>query len=50
MAKERFEAAGIPCLVLDGDGCDHSHGGEGQMATRMEAFVEMLKAGGRSEA
>lgn len=50
LAKERFEAAGIPCLVLDGDGCDRSHGGEGQMATRMEAFVEMLKARGRSEA
>ena len=50
LAKERFEAAGIPCLVLDGDGCDRSHGGEGQMATRMEAFVEMLKAWGRSEA
>lgn len=43
LAKERFEAAGIPCLVLDGDGCDRSHGGEGQLATRMEAFVEMLK-------
>lgn len=43
LAKERFEASGIPCLVLDGDGCDRSHGGEGQLATRMEAFVEMLK-------
>lgn len=49
LAKRRFEDAGIPCLVLDGDGCDHSHGGEGQLATRMEAFVEMLKAGGRSK-
>ena len=45
LAKETFEAAGIPCLVLDGDGCDRSHGGEGQLATRMEAFVEMLKQG-----
>ena len=49
LAKQRFEAAGIPCLVLDGDGCDRSHGGEGQLATRMEAFVEMLKTGGRPE-
>lgn len=49
LAKRRFEEAGLPCLVLDGDGCDRSHGGEGQMATRMEAFVEMLKAGGRSK-
>ena len=44
LAKERFEAAGLPCLVLDGDGCDRSHGGEGQLATRMDAFVEMLRA------
>lgn len=49
LAKRRFEEAGLHCLVLDGDGCDRSHGGEGQMATRMEAFVEMLKAGGRSK-
>mgnify|MGYP005760745059 FL=1 len=45
LAKETFEGAGIPCLVLDGDGCDRSHGGEGQLATRMEAFVELLKQG-----
>ena len=44
LAKERMEGAGIPTLVLDGDGCDRSHGGEGQMGTRLEAFVEMLKA------
>ena len=45
LAKETFEAAGIPALVLDGDGCDRSHGGEGQLATRMEAFVELLRQG-----
>ena len=44
LAKEQFEAAGLPCLVLDWDGCDRSHGGEGQLATRMDAFVEMLRA------
>ena len=43
LAKKRFEEAGIPCLILDGDGCDRSHGGEGQLATRIQAFVEMLK-------
>lgn len=42
LAKKGFEQAGIPLLVLDGDGCDRSHGGEGQMATRLEAFLEML--------
>ncbi len=44
LAKKHFEEAGFPCLILDGDGCDHSHGGEGQIATRIEAFVEMLEA------
>lgn len=34
--------AGLPLLILDGDGCDRSRGGEGQTATRMEAFLEML--------
>lgn len=43
LAKKKFEEAGIPCLILDGDGCDRSHGGEGQMATRLEAFIEMLE-------
>ena len=45
LAKQRFEAAGFPCLILDGDGCDRSHGGEGQLATRIEAFIEMLERG-----
>ena len=29
-------------LILDGDGCDRSHGGEGQTSTRLGAFLEML--------
>lgn len=41
--QKRFEEAGLPCLVLDGDGVDPAHGGEGQTATRMGAFVEMLE-------
>ena len=40
--SKEFEEAGIPLLILDGDGCDRSHGGEGQTATRLEAFLEML--------
>ncbi len=43
LAKKKFEDAGIPMLILDGDGCDRSHGGEGQTATRLGAFLEMLK-------
>lgn len=43
LAKKRFEEAGLPLLILDGDGCDRSHGGEGQTATRLDAFLEMLE-------
>lgn len=43
LAKKRFEEAGIPLLVLDGDAVDRSHGGEGQTATRLGAFLEMLQ-------
>lgn len=44
LAKKKFEEAGLPLLILDNDGCDRSHGGEGQMSTRLEAFLEMLEA------
>ncbi len=44
LAKKRFEEAGIPCLILDGDACDRSHGGEGQTSTRLSAFLEMIGA------
>ncbi len=43
LAKKKFEEQGIPLLILDGDGCDRSHGGEGQTATRLGAFLEMLE-------
>lgn len=43
LAKKKFEEAGLPLLILDGDGCDRSHGGEGQTLTRLEAFLEMLR-------
>lgn len=42
LAKKRFEEQGIPLLILDGDGCNRSHGGEGQTSTRIGAFLEML--------
>ena len=45
LAKKKFEEQGIPLLILDGDGCDRSHGGEGQTATRLEACLEMLEGG-----
>ncbi len=42
LAKKKFEQAGLPLLILDGAGCDRSHGGEGQTSTRLGAFLEML--------
>ena len=55
LAKKKFEEQGLPLLILDGDGCNRSHGGEGQTATRLGAFLEMLNGdttgvgGARSE-
>ncbi len=44
LGKRAFEAQGLPTLLLDGDSCDRGFGGEGQAATRMEAFLELLTA------
>ena len=44
LAKHMFEEAGFPFLAFDGDGVDKAHGGEGQTATRLEAFLEMIGA------
>lgn len=43
LGKKAFEAAGLPTLLLDGDSCDRAFGGEGQAATRVEAFLEVLE-------
>lgn len=42
LARAELEAAGLPVLVLDGDGCNRANNMEGQIATRMSAFIEML--------
>ena len=44
LAKRELEAAGIPVLVLDGDGCHRANNAEGQASTRLGAFLEMLRA------
>ena len=41
--KQELEAAGYPTLVLDGDGCHRNNMPEGQTATRIDAYLEMLK-------
>ncbi len=43
LTKRELEAAGIPVLTLDGDGCHRANDTEGQAATRMGAFLEMLE-------
>jgi benzoyl-CoA reductase/2-hydroxyglutaryl-CoA dehydratase subunit BcrC/BadD/HgdB len=44
LAKHYFEQHGLPTLVLDGDGCDSRNVADGQMVTRMNAFIEQLEA------
>ncbi len=43
MAKQALEEAGLPTLVLDGDGCDGRNVADGQMITRVNAFLEQLE-------
>jgi benzoyl-CoA reductase/2-hydroxyglutaryl-CoA dehydratase subunit BcrC/BadD/HgdB len=45
LIQERLEREGFPVLVLDGDGCDRKNTNEGQMHTRLQAFLEMLEWG-----
>ncbi len=42
LAKATFEEHGLPTLVLDGDGCDPRNVADGQMVTRVNAFIEQL--------
>ena len=42
-AKRTLEAAGFPTLILDGDGCDSGNVNDGQMVTRLQAFLEQLE-------
>jgi len=41
--KSVLKEEGIPLLLLDGDGCDRNNTNEGQINTRMQAFLEMLE-------
>ncbi len=48
LAKQALEAEGLPTLVLDGDGCDSRNVADGQMVTRVNAFLEQLEGGMRA--
>ena len=41
--KSELEKAGFPTLILNGDGCDRRNASDGQTATRLNAFLEMLE-------
>lgn len=41
--KEKFESEDVPVLVLDGDCVDRRNSSDGQVSTRLNAFVEMLE-------
>ncbi len=45
LLKEKMKDMGIPMLILDGDGIDRRNSHDGQIKTRLEAFLEMLDAG-----
>lgn len=42
MLKEAMRKRGIPMLILDGDGIDKRNSHDGQIKTRLEAFLEMI--------
>ena len=44
--KEALEAEGFPALILNGDGCDEDNSSDGQVSTRLDAFIEMLEERG----
>lgn len=42
LLKEKMKEMGIPMLILDGDGIDKRNSHDGQIKTRLEAFLEIL--------
>ena len=43
LLKEELDRQNIPLLVLDGDGMDRRNSHDGQIRTRFEAFLEVLR-------
>ncbi len=41
--KHQLEESGLPALILNGDGCDEDNASDGQVSTRLNAFIEMLE-------
>ncbi|BCN31143.1 2-hydroxyacyl-CoA dehydratase subunit D [Anaeromicropila herbilytica] len=45
LLKEEMKKLGVPMLILDGDGMDRRNSHDGQIKTRLEAFLEMIETG-----
>ena len=45
LLKEKMQELCIPMINLDGDGIDQRNSHDGQIKTRLEAFLEMLDTG-----
>lgn len=43
LIKHSLESSGLPTMILDGDGCNPANTSDGQVSTRLQAFVEMLE-------
>mgnify|MGYP004716789035 CR=1 FL=1 len=46
LLKASLETAGLPTMILDGDGCNPANTSDGQVSTRLQAYLEMLKESG----
>jgi len=44
LMREALERNGVPAVILDGDACAPANTGDGQLSTRLGAFLEMLEA------
>lgn len=47
LLKRELEKLNIPFLIIDGDGVDRRNSPEGQINTRLSAFLEMLTGRGK---
>ena len=43
LIKNSLEKAELLTMVLDGDGCNPANTSDGQVSTRLQAFLEMLE-------
>ena len=47
LLKERMKEKELPMLILDGDGIDKRNSHDGQIKTRLEAFLELIETEGK---